>query len=42
MSKIFGRNPVAEALESKQAIDKIYLQTGSQGAVIQKIYRMET
>ena len=40
MSKIFGRNPVAEALESKQAIDKIYLQTGSQGAVIQKIYRM--
>lgn len=40
MSKIFGRNPVVEALESKQAIDKIYLQTGSRGTVIQRIYRL--
>lgn len=39
MPLIYGINPVLEALESKQSIDKIYLQQGKQGGVISTIRR---
>ena len=37
---VLGRNPVLEALLSGQPIDKIYVQTGSHGSAIQKIYQL--
>ncbi|GAB4381601.1 MAG: 23S rRNA (guanosine(2251)-2'-O)-methyltransferase RlmB [Calditrichia bacterium] len=40
MAKIYGRNPVIEALESGQAIDKIYIQSGVQPQWVRQISRL--
>ncbi len=40
MPVIFGRNPVLEALESDQTIDKIYLLNSAHGEVIKRLYRL--
>jgi 23S rRNA (guanosine2251-2'-O)-methyltransferase len=40
MPFIFGFNPVFEALEAGQAIDKIYLQSGRRNSLIGRIYRL--
>ena len=40
MPIIFGRNPVLEALESGQTIDKIYLLNTAHGEVINRLYRL--
>ena len=40
MPVIFGINPVLEALQSQQSIEKIYIQAGRQGAAVPHIYRL--
>jgi 23S rRNA (guanosine2251-2'-O)-methyltransferase len=40
MPVIFGINPVLEALQSQQSIEKIYIQAGRQGAAVPQIYRL--
>ncbi len=39
MPVIYGRNPVLEAIESKQPIDKIYIQSGRKGEIFSRIYK---
>jgi 23S rRNA (guanosine2251-2'-O)-methyltransferase len=40
MPHIFGRNPVIEALQNKQAIEKIYIQHGAHGDKINHIFKL--
>jgi 23S rRNA (guanosine2251-2'-O)-methyltransferase len=40
ISYIFGRNPVLEALRSQRTIQKIYIQHGTHGANLNKIFRL--
>lgn len=40
MPKIFGKNPVLEALKTGKQIDKIFLQIGKTGPAISTIYRL--
>lgn len=40
MPHIFGRNPVIEALQNKQSIEKIYIQHGAHGDKINHIFKI--
>ncbi len=40
MTKLIGRKPVLDALEAEEPIDKIFIQSGAQGNVIRRIYRL--
>ena len=40
MTKLIGRKPVLDALEARESIDKIFVQSGTQGEVIRRIYRL--
>lgn len=40
MSYIFGRNPVIEALRSSKAIQKIYIQHGTHGENLNKVFQL--
>lgn len=40
MNTIYGRNPVVEALQSGQTIEKIYIQRGIGGGTIQHIFKL--
>jgi 23S rRNA (guanosine2251-2'-O)-methyltransferase len=40
MPTVFGKNPVLEALKTDQPIDKIFIQNGKEGFVVNQIYRV--
>jgi 23S rRNA (guanosine2251-2'-O)-methyltransferase len=40
MPIVFGKNPVLEALKTNQTIDKIFIQNGKEGSIVNQLYRL--